>query len=272
MICGVGRKQMPRAGLRYIVLVITLTQCGRLRSVLQPESAPASVRVLSYSLYGSDARYTQGAVANAQLYKHVYPGWRMRVYYDSSVPETVLQTIGAHGVELINFTGSKLNKMTWRFLAISDLHVDVFCSRDIDSRLSLRERIAVEEWLKSGKMFHVMRDHPSHSNFAMSGGMWCARSQVILKIEMLLERAALNEDYLKDMDFLNSDIWPLAKTDVLQHDSFSCKKFGAKPFPIPRVGVEHVGSVYVDGEMRKVDVDILRKSLRDNNQSYTTCD
>lgn len=35
-----------------------------------------------------------------------------------------------------------------------------FISRDTDSRLGLRESAAVDEWVKSGKMLHTMRDHP----------------------------------------------------------------------------------------------------------------
>ncbi|KAK8405419.1 hypothetical protein O3P69_001755 [Scylla paramamosain] len=45
---------------------------------------------------------------------------------------------------------------------------------DVDSRVSQREVAAVEEWLASRKMFHVMRDHPSH-NVPVLGGMWDAR-------------------------------------------------------------------------------------------------
>jgi hypothetical protein len=244
---------------------------NRCERVLKPAKNSTRSKILSYSLYGDDTRYIQGAIENAQLYKHVYPGWGMRVYYDSSVPKTVLQTLRAHGVELLNFTGSKLSKMTWRFLPLSELNVDIFCSRDIDSRLSLRERVAVYDWLSSGRKFHIMRDHPSHSSFAMSGGMWCAKSQAVPNMKSLLEQAMLSNDYLEDMDFLNNKIWPLASKDVLQHDSFSCDKFGAKPFPIPRVGLEHVGSVYIDGEMRQKDVELLKASVLSDSHQYTPC-
>ena len=32
-------------------------------------------------------------------------------------------------------------------------------------------RFAVEEWIHSGKSFHIMRDHPYHSAVVL-GGMW----------------------------------------------------------------------------------------------------
>jgi len=186
----------------------------------------------------------------------------MRVYHDHTVPEYVIHTLKLNDVELVNMSGSSANKMTWRFFAASDPSVSRVCCRDIDSRLSLRERSAVEEWITSGKAFHVMRDHPSHSLFALSGGMWCTRSGEIPDIEDLLKGARLGNNYLEDMDFLNSIIWPMARKDILQHDSFSCQKYKAKAFPVPRVSMEHVGAVFVDNEMREADVALLRDAIR----------
>ena len=40
-----------------------------------------------------------------------------------------------------------------------------YLMRNLDSRLSIREKLAVDEWVSSGKRFHVMRDHPSHSDW-----------------------------------------------------------------------------------------------------------
>ncbi|KAK8407555.1 hypothetical protein O3P69_002246 [Scylla paramamosain] len=41
-------------------------------------------------------------------------------------------------------------------------------------QVTQREVSAVEEWLASGKMFHVMRDHLYHK-VPVLGGMWDAR-------------------------------------------------------------------------------------------------
>jgi hypothetical protein len=61
-------------------------------------------------------------------------------------------------------TGSSINsKMSWRFLVAADTDVERYVVRDIDSRLSLREQAAVDEWIESQKKSHVMRDHSSHS-------------------------------------------------------------------------------------------------------------
>ena len=49
--------------------------------------------------------------------------------------------------------------------------VDFYVSRDLDSRFSDREYEAVQEWIKSNKSVHVMRDHVMH-DFAMVGCCW----------------------------------------------------------------------------------------------------
>ncbi len=47
----------------------------------------------------------------------------------------------------------------------------MFISRDLDSRFSDRELAAVNEWLKSDKDVHTMRDHPDHGT-QMLGSAW----------------------------------------------------------------------------------------------------
>jgi len=134
-----------------------------------------------------------------------------------------------------------------------------FCSRDIDSRLSLREKSAVDAWINSGKAYHVMRDHPSHSLFPMSGGMWCANASTFAFLSRKMVQVSTRDEFFQDMNWLNARVWPVAVKDVLQHDSFSCAKYkGSVPFPTQRVRWEHVGSVYVNGKMRESDVDVLR--------------
>ena len=49
--------------------------------------------------------------------------------------------------------------------------VDLYVSRDPDSRLSDREHAAVQDWLNSDSSIHVMRDHPRH-DFSMLGCSW----------------------------------------------------------------------------------------------------
>jgi hypothetical protein len=111
------------------------------------------------------------------------------------------------------------NKMSWRFLVASVPFVSTYVIRDIDSRLSEREKAAVDEWILSGKKFHVMRDHPAHGVLPISGGMWGGTREAIPELEELLRGQILKDTYMTDMKFLNGFVWNIAKTSVYQHDS-----------------------------------------------------
>ena len=52
-----------------------------------------------------------------------------------------------------------------------NLQVEYFVSRDLDSHLGEREASAVTEWMRSGKSFHIMRDHEAHC-VPINGGAW----------------------------------------------------------------------------------------------------
>jgi hypothetical protein len=154
------------------------------------------------------------------------------------------------------------NQMVWRFLPAGEANIERFTSRDIDARLSAREAAVVKEWEESGLPFHVIRDHPSHSNFAVSGGMWGSKGGAIKDIRERLQGGHLSNEYIVDMNFLNSQIWGLMNdAGVVVHDAFSCERPKTRPFPTPRQGSEHVGSVYLDGVVRQVDADILLNAI-----------
>ena len=113
--------------------------------------------------------------------------------------------------------------------------------RDLDSPLTHRERAAVDDWLLSNKILHIMRDHPVHIHFILAG-MWGFRpahdrilSQLIFE---KLHNATLTKEYLGkgDQPFLLKELWPLVKNDSLIHDSFNCQRFedNSQPFPTRR--------------------------------------
>jgi hypothetical protein len=69
--------------------------------------------------------------------------------------------------------------MLWRFFAIDDPNVDVVIFRDCDSRVSEREAVAVQEWLRSGTAMHRMHECPEHWNAQVMGGMWGIHARAI---------------------------------------------------------------------------------------------
>ena len=226
-------------------------------------------KLITYSLYGSNPKYVNGAVKNAQMLGKVFPGWQARFYTDlGTVPAHIQSALLAAGAEIhpIDMAKYGSQSMFWRFWAAADPTVERFISRDVDSRLMARDAVAVAAWEQSGKGFHVVRDHPSHSLYPMSGGLWGARRGALPQVLELIASFPSDSKYLTDMNFLNSLVWPIAMHDVLQHDAFSCRDFdGASPFPVAHDAAgHHVGQVFDEkGAARQGDVDALRLALLD---------
>ena len=153
----------------------------------------------------------------------------------------------------------------WRFLVADDLTVDRFIVRDCDSRLSERDSVAVNAWIKSNKTFHCIRDHPSHGRYSISGGLWGAKPGELRKItkkpwnQMM---GSYGSKYLQDMRFLIDVIWPQVKdNDTYCSDSVSCHTWpSSHPFIAPRINYEHIGQVFLKNGLARIgDINILQK-------------
>ena len=140
-------------------------------------------KIIAFSLWGDTPMYTVGAVRNAELVPEVYgDSWTSRFYISNDVPSGVVEKLKSLSqTEVVEIDESPdWFGMFWRFYAIDDSDVVVF--RDTDSRITKRERYAVEEWLHSGRTLHIMRDHPYHSEPIM-GGMWgCISDKIVPQI------------------------------------------------------------------------------------------
>ena len=218
---------------------------------LHQGSVPASSRrkpsrrVISYSVYGSKPMYLRGMVQNARLAKVVYPGWEVWVYHDLA-DKALLAELRGHGAKLIDMKGSPLPKMQWRFLPMNDPDVERFISRDSDSRLTRREKHAVDEWVQSGKPFHTMRDHEQHGIFFLGGMFGIAKKPASFNVEKEILKFSTSNAKQVDQQFLNGPFRRQIKIEeVLQHDAFLCLRFpGSVGFPTQRNGTDHVGSIH----------------------------
>ena len=243
--------------------------------------AGVKYQIISISLYGRSQRYTFGAIRNAELAKEHFPGWKLRIYTEMPsdqpkyglVPQGIINKLRELGadIEYID-NGEKVPPMMWRFLVGDDTTVDRFIVRDADSRLSARDAAAVKAWVESGKGFNCIRDHPSHSGYAISGGMWGAVVSEMKRIipyswKDMISHTRNKGEYLEDMNFLNTVIWPKVQNHVYCSDSVSCDIWrGAHPFPVKRYGYDHVGQVYDEHDLsRPIDVSILKHAIENKN-------
>ena len=201
------------------------------------------MKYISYSLWGDNPIYNVGIIENAKQAKEIYPDWKMVVYYDNTTPlETIIDLI-ALDVECVNITSLGIYGMFWRFLAADKPDCEYAVFRDADSRLSVREKAAVDEWISSGKTLHVMRDHPGHGipygndRLGILGGMWGIKGNVIPLTQSILNFKKSREmNYGNDQTFLKM-IYSVFENDRCTHDEF----FEKKPFPIKRENGRFIG-------------------------------
>lgn len=231
--------------------------------------------VVALSLYGSAPRYTQGAVEYAEMLPHFFPGWQLFIYTPGLCPEGPDCPVPAGEARRIEKAGGRFKQipkasaiagaggMFWRFAAAIDPDVKRFAIRDADSRPSVREWAAVEEWIASGKQFHVMRDHPAHGRWAIPGGMWGAVRGALSEDDFAV--GGFGDARLEDTRFLSALYEARVRGRALEHDSFSCRQYGARPFPASREQDDHVGAVFESGYVRdgfrELDVRKLQEGL-----------
>lgn len=230
-------------------------------------------QLIAYSLYGSEERYTIGAIKNAILAARHFKGFTLRFYTGPSVPESIKQTLQLFPyVQLVDEYGPEDHRAKlWRFQALTDREFDVVLSRDADARLTHRERIAHEEFLASGLDFHIMKDHPTGHNYQISAGMFAARTKAIP--DDLKETEEAKDYYTQDQDWLKAYIWPLIKDSALIHDeSYETPTEGKskrRPFPIAKKAtLQHIGAALEADDRFVFSIDQAMAKAESGNDRY----
>ncbi|MBQ0961671.1 hypothetical protein KAK06_22220 [Ideonella sp. 4Y11] len=198
--------------------------------------------VVSFSLWGAHPRYLRGALRNALLMPDLYPGWVMRLSVDESVPADFIAVMRSLQVDVrVQPAGQSLRqRLCWRFLVANDPTVGRFLARDCDSVFSLREVRAVDDWIASGRWFHVIRDWWTHTDL-MLAGLWGGVAGVLPDLVPLLAGYQTRQAETPNIDqwFLRDRVWPLVRHHVLVHDRLFAVE-GRVPLPEPQ-GNFHIG-------------------------------
>ena len=179
-------------------------------------------QVISYSLYGQQAKFLVGAIKNAQLAQRFFPGFTVRFYVGNSVPTWCRSTLALFpNVELIPVDEREDSvARLWRFRAIFDPEVDVVLSRDADARLGIREALAHQEFMDSQYDFHIIRDHPTGHGYLISAGMFACKTANMGFFKTLLDQTTLRDTYMQDQEFLSNAIYPNIMEKSLVHDPY----------------------------------------------------
>lgn len=182
-----------------------------------------SKNIISFSLFGDSPKYCENAIINAKKASKIYPHWSCRFYCGSDVPLQVIERLKNSGSNVVvKTTTADIKEMLfWRFLVMGDQAIDRYLVRDCDSVINEKEAVAVEEWIRSGKKFHILRDFYTHTDLILAG-MFGGVSGIFEDIDTIItsfhNQIHTSRTHL-DQKFLTQKVWPTIKNDVLIHDS-----------------------------------------------------
>lgn len=231
---GYGRRSLELKDVKFGAAPVL----GRIPDVPPPrfDSSKPSQNIISYVLWGENPRYLAPLFENLRIRSHLFPAWTVRVYIDRSVAEKVRLRLQQAGAQVVLREQPKgelpARKLLWRFEVIADPGVSRFLVRDADSLLSVKERVAVDDWIRSRKYFHVMRDAHSHTDLVLAG-LWGGVAGVLPSLDILLRNFKpwrVENDHV-DQDLLSVTAWSTIRRSCLIHDSVYTGCLGSVPFP-----------------------------------------
>lgn len=191
-------------------------------------------KIVSFSLWGDNPKYIQGAIKNAQLIKKLLPDWKPLFWVHEKVNTEILEILKREGSQIILIEEKideeyhRANKNPgwfWRFKILEDPTVDLALVRDTDCRITIEEVYLIRNWEKSGKEFHIIRDNKMH-RAPILAGLWGFTKSFSSRINLsyLLERFEDNPQHQRfggyDQQFLAEILYPLLNMKkTLVHDS-----------------------------------------------------
>jgi hypothetical protein len=202
-------------------------------------------KIISFSLFGTNPKYTIGALKNAHLAAEIFPDWICRFYVGRStytaLPRLIKLLEELSNVELVymNEEGDYASTF-WRFYPCAEEDVSIMMSRDTDSRISYREKSAIDEFINSTFEFHVIRDHPFHLHHEILGGLFACKKGLLKNVMKDIEHYPKTDDYGIDQYFLRDLVYPKVKHVTLTHDEFQ----GFSLIKKKRVGHSFLGEIF----------------------------
>ncbi len=223
-------------------------------------------KIVSFCLYGDNPLYFKGAMKNLKQYSEKYPHIKCYFYVrQNDVSQVMIDEIESNGGKVIKC----VNNVDWymmftRFLPFENANNKFFLSRDTDGRLIHREIKAIEQWLESGKKFHIIRDHPWH-NALILGGMWGARNMNLENLRLMIMQWCLlyvNQEESKEKkkgpdQFFLSNMYKLVKNEVFSQDEYFTYEDLSEIIDAPRNNKEYIGEAFDEND------NVLNPELRD---------
>jgi hypothetical protein len=199
------------------------------------------VKVISYCIYGTKAKYCLGLVKNCELIQEQLPDYEVWIYGGKDVPFTYVDTYKKFPKVRyipVDLVGGEM--MCYRFFPIDDPEVEICHVRDADSRVTERDVAVIRLFEESDKLFHIIREHFWHKR-RITGGIWGIKKGCLIdKVENLYKIWIIKNEYIRgvydsDQLFLEQVIYPLVVDRALIHSNIvGFKGEEITPIDIPR--------------------------------------
>ena len=162
------------------------------------------MKVFSFCIYGTERNYYDGLLENIQIIREYFPDFEIYVYKGICDPTWVFENC-----KVIETKKEGVINMLYRYLPLT--FADVGFVRDADSRIYKRDRWCINEFLKSSKNYHIVRDHFYHKEPIMGGIFgWKKSLDITFPLDNVIR-------YSEDMSYLKDHLYPLIKTESLIH-------------------------------------------------------
>jgi hypothetical protein len=156
---------------------------------------------------------------NLNIANEILKDWICYIYHNSELPKSAINKFSSFkNAKLIEIDELIGHGVFWRFLPFFENENNICVSRDADSRITEREVSCIDEWLKSDKKFHIIKDHTQHYGVPIMAGMWGMKGKMSETILDNMKNFINSSDwyYGKDQDWLAS-LWESIKNDCLIH-------------------------------------------------------
>ena len=240
------------------------------------------INVISFCIWGNDKKYTVGLIENIKLASLFYPDWECWVYIHKLTVNdnyiNILQSFKNVKLFIKNDPVVRPTRfMLWRLEPILNRSVKRFISRDIDTRISPREVLAVLDWVKSDKTLHIMRDHPQHYPKILGGMYGVKCSKILNEFEWILDienyfikngENANDQGYLEQILYKSNDD-RIIHDEIKKYEGDECRNFG---LPFEQNG--HFVGCYIyddestDAQTANVLLDWLKYNLHNRISNY----
>ncbi len=163
------------------------------------------MKVFSFCLYGTEPNYYTGLLENLEIIKTFFPDFGVIVHKGICDSTWTLPD----WVEVVETGKAGPINTLYRYRPL--LTHEIGFVRDTDSRITARDRWCIQEFLKSDKSYHMIRDHVWHRSKIMAG-LFGWKKPVTLELALDSEAS-----YGIDEAFLADHLYPWIVADALVH-------------------------------------------------------